>query len=75
VVYFPWRFLLRSFCFCLVASPSSYSFHHLPAYGLGDRGIGARFPTGTRDLSLLHSVQTGSGTHPASYLICVGSGV
>jgi hypothetical protein len=27
---------------------------------------GVRFPVGGRDFSLLHSVQTGSGAHPAS---------
>jgi hypothetical protein len=26
-----------------------------------------RFPAGARDFSLLHSMQTGSGVHPASY--------
>jgi hypothetical protein len=28
---------------------------------------GFRFPAGARDLSLLHSVNTGPGAHPASY--------
>jgi hypothetical protein len=28
---------------------------------------GVRFSAGARDLSLLHSVQTGSGAHPISY--------
>jgi hypothetical protein len=28
---------------------------------------GVRFFAGARDFSLLHSVQTGSGVHPASY--------
>jgi hypothetical protein len=28
---------------------------------------GVRFPAGARDFSLLHSVQNGSGAHPASY--------
>jgi hypothetical protein len=34
-------------------------------YGLG--GAGVRFPGGERDFSLLSSVQTDSGAHPASY--------
>jgi hypothetical protein len=34
-------------------------------YVLDDRGIGVRFPAGTRDFSLLHSVQPDSGAHPA----------
>jgi hypothetical protein len=34
---------------------------------------GIRFPTGERDYSLLHSVQTGSGAHPASYPVGTGS--
>jgi hypothetical protein len=29
--------------------------------------IGVRFPAEARDFSLLHSIQTSSGTHPASY--------
>jgi hypothetical protein len=28
---------------------------------------GVRFPAGARDFSILHSVHTGSGAHPASY--------
>jgi hypothetical protein len=35
-------------------------------YGLHDRGVGVRVPVRSR-ISLLHVVQTGSGTHPASY--------
>jgi hypothetical protein len=31
------------------------------------RMTGVRFPTGAGDFSLLHTVQTGSGAHPASY--------
>jgi hypothetical protein len=31
-----------------------------------------RFPVGTRRLSLSESVETGSGTHPASYSIGTG---
>jgi hypothetical protein len=31
-----------------------------------------KFPAGERDFSLLYNVQTGSGLHPASYVI--GSG-
>jgi hypothetical protein len=30
---------------------------------------GIRFPAGASDNSLLHSVQTGSGAHPATYLM------
>jgi hypothetical protein len=33
------------------------------------RGVGVRFSRGTRDLHLLHIVQTDSGAHPASYPI------
>jgi hypothetical protein len=35
-------------------------------YDMNSRGIGFRFPAGTRDYSGLHSVQTGSGDHSAS---------
>jgi hypothetical protein len=33
---------------------------------------GVRLPVGERDVSLLHSVQTGSGVHPASYPMGIG---
>jgi hypothetical protein len=38
-------------------------------YGLDDRMIGDRFPAGAENFSLRHRVQTGSGAHPASYLM------
>jgi hypothetical protein len=34
---------------------------------------GVLFPAGVRDFSLLHSVQTGSSTHPASYPVGKGT--
>jgi hypothetical protein len=36
-------------------------------YGLDDRGSRVRFPAGAGNFSLHHSVQKGSGAHPASY--------
>jgi hypothetical protein len=43
-------------------------------YGLGGRETGVRFPAEARDCcSLFHSVQTGSGAHPASYTIGTGA--
>jgi hypothetical protein len=36
-------------------------------YGLDDWGSRIRFPAGTRNFSLHHRVQNGSGAHPASY--------
>jgi hypothetical protein len=36
-------------------------------YGLDDRGSRVRFPAGAGNFSLHHSVQNGSGAHPASY--------
>jgi hypothetical protein len=35
--------------------------------------VGVRFTAGARGLYLLHSVQTGSGTHPVSYPMGTGS--
>jgi hypothetical protein len=35
--------------------------------GLDDRGSRFRFPAGAGNFSLHHSVQNGSGAHPASY--------
>jgi hypothetical protein len=37
-------------------------------YGLDDQGSRVRFPAGAGNFSLHHSVQNGSGAHPASYL-------
>jgi hypothetical protein len=34
------------------------------------QGNGVRFSAGTKDLSLLHSVKTGSGVHTASFSVC-----
>jgi hypothetical protein len=36
-------------------------------YGLDDRGSRVRFPAVAGNFSLHHSVQNGSGAHPASY--------
>jgi hypothetical protein len=36
-------------------------------YGLDERGSRVRFPAEARNFSLHHSVQNGSGAHPASY--------
>jgi hypothetical protein len=38
------------------------------AYGLHDRVVGVRVPVGS-EFSLLHIIQTVSGSHPASYPI------
>jgi hypothetical protein len=37
------------------------------AYGMDDGQIGVPFREWSRDLSLFHSAQTGSGTHTVSY--------
>jgi hypothetical protein len=36
---------------------------------------GVLFPAGKRDFSLPHSVETGSGAHPASYLMSNGGSI
>jgi hypothetical protein len=36
-------------------------------YRLDDRGSRVRFPTGARNFSLHHRIQSGSGAHSASY--------
>jgi hypothetical protein len=41
-------------------------------YGLDDRGSRVRFPAGAGNLSFHHSVQNGSGAHPASYPMGTG---
>jgi hypothetical protein len=42
-------------------------------YRLEGRGILVRFSAGARDFSVLHSVHTGSGDHPASYRVGAGA--
>jgi hypothetical protein len=44
-------------------------------YGLDDRAIEVRSPTGAEDFSFSPCVQTGSGVHPASYPIGPGGKV
>jgi hypothetical protein len=41
-------------------------------YGLDDRVIEVRSPTGAEDFSSSPCVQTGSGAHPASYPMGTG---
>jgi hypothetical protein len=41
-------------------------------YGLDDRVIEVRSPTGVEDFSSSLCVQTGSEAHPASYPMCTG---
>jgi hypothetical protein len=41
-------------------------------YGLDDRAIEVRSPSGTEDFSSSPCVQTGSGAHPASYPMGTG---
>jgi hypothetical protein len=41
-------------------------------YGLDDREIEVRSPTGAKDFSSSPCVQTGSGAHPASYPMGTG---
>jgi hypothetical protein len=41
-------------------------------YGLDDRAIEVRSPTGAEDFSSSPCVQTDSGAHPASYLMGTG---
>jgi hypothetical protein len=38
----------------------------------GDRGSRVRFPTGTGNFSLHHSVKNGSGSHPTAYSMGTG---
>jgi hypothetical protein len=41
-------------------------------YGLDDRAIGVRSPTGAKDFSSILCVQTGSGAHPDSCPVGTG---
>jgi hypothetical protein len=36
-------------------------------YGLDDRGLEVRFPTGLTDFHIFHNIKTGSGNQQASY--------
>jgi hypothetical protein len=44
----------------------------MSVYGLDDRAIEVRSPTGAEDFSSSPCVQTGSGAHPASYPMGTG---
>ena len=44
----------------------------LRGYGLSARGTVVRLPAGAKDQSLLRSVQTGSGVHPATERMHIG---
>jgi hypothetical protein len=44
----------------------------VPDYGLDDRAIEVRSPTGAEDFFSSPCVQTGSGAHPASYPMGTG---
>jgi hypothetical protein len=46
---------------------TSLNKNRRPHYTLTVWTAGVRFPAGASDFSLLHSVQTGPGAHPASY--------
>jgi hypothetical protein len=50
----------------------SIKYSTVSDYGLGDRAIGVRPPAGAKDFSFSLCVQTGSGTHPASYPMDTG---
>jgi hypothetical protein len=64
----------------LVPIWSSYPMLPLPRTGIAQsvqrRATGSttkvRFPARVRDSSLLHSIQSGSGAHPASYAMATG---
>jgi hypothetical protein len=62
---FTWLQFLPFFSRCL-DSPVGIAMW----YGLDGRRIGVRVLAGAGDFSILHSVQTGSGAHQASYPMC-----
>jgi hypothetical protein len=51
---------------------AKYSYIERIGYGLDNRGVLVPFPIGARDISLLQSVETGPGAHPASYSVDAG---
>jgi hypothetical protein len=55
----------------LTPRPQSRDSSVCIATGYGSM-VGVQFPVGARDFSLLHSVQTGSGSLPVSCLISTG---
>jgi hypothetical protein len=61
------NYILQSFIIYMLHRDSSVGI--ALGYGLDDRGCGVRFPAGAGNFSLHHSVQNGSGSHPASYLM------
>lgn len=41
-------------------------------YKLDDQGVMVQFMVGEQDFYVLHNVRTGSGSHPASYIMVTG---
>jgi hypothetical protein len=46
---------------------SNFRIYSPPNHQAAGWTVGIRFPVGTKDFSLLHSIQTRSGGYPASY--------
>jgi hypothetical protein len=67
VLYF---YVILEFVFLCGSRSSSDSM--VSDYGLDDRAIEVRSPTGAEDFSSRLYVQTGSGAHPASYPMSTG---
>jgi hypothetical protein len=44
-------------------------------YGLDERRLGVRFPTGLTEFCIFHNVKTGSGNQQASYPMGTGDGM
>jgi hypothetical protein len=68
---FQTEFLLVMLCALRVYKPMLILYSSSVGYGLNDQGIGVCFTAGITYFSLLHSVQTGPGAHPA-YLMGAG---
>jgi hypothetical protein len=73
-----YSFFYQNSCFDPLWSPSCkiFTLHYFVAtgYGLDDQAVRVQVPLEAR-FSLLHVVQTGSGAHPASYLMGRGGGL
>jgi hypothetical protein len=65
------KYALRSFSCYSSSNPRTTTLYESRdswvGIGLDDRGSRVRFPAGAGNFFLHHRVQTGSGTHPASY--------
>jgi hypothetical protein len=67
IAFSVWSSFFTYACSCGKSRNSSVGI--VADYGMDDRMIGVRIPTGAGNFSFHHRIQTGTGAHPASYSV------